>query len=228
MNSHQGTIVRWDDERGFGFIVGDTRTDEVFVHISGFVHTSHRPEIGDFVSYELNRDERGRPRAESVLFLDEKKNHVGKSWNPALIAVLSFVAALTGAIFSELLSVWIAVVYGLMSLVTFVVYAVDKSAARRDRWRISEATLLLLGLLGGWPGAVFAQQTLRHKSSKRSFQRAFWLTVGCNLLMIGYVAWNDGWRAALRSLEEFHEPAQSQPLVPLPEEESLPRIIPAN
>ena len=67
--------------------------------------------------------------------------------------------------------------YLLASVVCFVVYAIDKSAARAGRRRISEATLLLLGVVGGWPGAIVAQQTLRHKTRKASFRRAFWATV---------------------------------------------------
>jgi uncharacterized membrane protein YsdA (DUF1294 family) len=41
--------------------------------------------------------------------------------------------------------------------------------------------LLLLGLAGGWPGAVLAQQYLRHKSAKAEFRAAFWMTVGLNV-----------------------------------------------
>jgi uncharacterized membrane protein YsdA (DUF1294 family) len=74
-----------------------------------------------------------------------------------------------------------ALVYLLMSLLCFVVYAWDYSAARSGRWRTKERTLLLLGLLCGWPGAVLAQQLLRHKSAKTSFQIAFWATVLFNV-----------------------------------------------
>jgi uncharacterized membrane protein YsdA (DUF1294 family) len=66
--------------------------------------------------------------------------------------------------------------------VCFAVYAVDKSAAAAGRWRISENTLLLLGVLGGWPGAIVAQQTLRHKTQKANFRSAFWGTVVVNLI----------------------------------------------
>lgn len=51
------------------------------------------------------------------------------------------------------------------------------------RQRISEQALLLLGLFCGWPGGLLAQRLLRHKSSKASFQRKFWLTVVLNLAL---------------------------------------------
>ena len=65
----------------------------------------------------------------------------------------------------------VAVLYGAMSLVTFLVYAMDKSAARRGAGRTSETTLHLLALVGGWPGALLAQQWLRHKSCRRFSMR---------------------------------------------------------
>jgi len=73
-----------------------------------------------------------------------------------------------------------------VSLLTFVVYAMDKSAAKNGNWRIKESTLHLLSFLGGWPGALLAQQKLRHKSIKQPFQFIFWLTVFLNVgLLIG-------------------------------------------
>lgn len=80
----------------------------------------------------------------------------------------------------------VGLAYGVLSLGCFVAYAIDKSAAREGRWRTSERTLLLLGLLCGWPGAVLAQQWLRHKSSKRSFQVLFWISVAINVAAFVY------------------------------------------
>lgn len=77
---------------------------------------------------------------------------------------------------------------GLMSVCTYGVYALDKNAARRGRPRIPERSLHLLALLGGWPGALIAQQTLRHKTRKTSFQIIFWLTVLLNLAGLLLVA----------------------------------------
>lgn len=71
--------------------------------------------------------------------------------------------------------------YLALSLGCFVAYAIDKSAAKRGNWRTPETTLLLLGLVGGWPGAVLAQQWLRHKTAKTVFQWKFYLTVVLNL-----------------------------------------------
>ena len=71
-----------------------------------------------------------------------------------------------------------------MSLVTFVVYARDKAAARDRRWRVAESTLHPLALVGGWPGALLAQEVLRHKTVKASFRATFWCTVVANLVLL--------------------------------------------
>ena len=65
-------------------------------------------------------------------------------------------------------------VYLIMSLATFVVYALDKHKAANSQWRIPEATLHLCELLCGWPGAMLAQVLIRHKNAKITFQVVFW------------------------------------------------------
>ncbi len=85
----------------------------------------------------------------------------------------------------------LAALYAVASVACFILYALDKSAARQGRRRTPERTLLLLGLAGGWPGALAAQQLLRHKSSKLSFLAKFWLTVLLNLAAL--VALQAGW-----------------------------------
>lgn len=66
------------------------------------------------------------------------------------------------------------------SLIAYLVYARDKSAAVNRQRRTPENTLHLLALLGGWPGALLAQQRLRHKSNKTAFLAVFWGTVALN------------------------------------------------
>jgi uncharacterized membrane protein YsdA (DUF1294 family) len=82
--------------------------------------------------------------------------------------------------------------YLVTSLTCFVFYALDKSAARAKAWRTPEATLLLLGLVGGWPGGLLAQQWLRHKSAKQSFRWKFHLTVALNIALFAWLAQRHG------------------------------------
>jgi uncharacterized membrane protein YsdA (DUF1294 family) len=74
--------------------------------------------------------------------------------------------------------------YGAMSCIAFVLYRHDKSAARAGRGRTRERTLHVVDLLGGWPGGLFAQDRLRHKTRKPSFQLVFWVTVGFNCALL--------------------------------------------
>ncbi|MFT4711299.1 MAG: uncharacterized membrane protein YsdA (DUF1294 family) [Planctomycetota bacterium] len=76
-----------------------------------------------------------------------------------------------------------------VSLVTFVFWGVDKSKAARGAWRIPEKTLLLLALLGGWPGAWFGAKVFRHKSSKQSFRRKLMAVTVLNLVVFGWILW---------------------------------------
>lgn len=57
-----------------------------------------------------------------------------------------------------------------VNVVTFVVYGLDKWKARRGRWRIPEAALLWLAVLGGSPAALLAMWLFRHKTKHNKFR----------------------------------------------------------
>lgn len=97
------------------------------------------------------------------------------------LPILVFVLIYAAASFAWELPLLVAGAYLVISLTCFVAYAIDKSAARNGGWRTPERTLLLLGLACGWPGALLAQQWLRHKTAKRSFRQMFWVTVVANI-----------------------------------------------
>ncbi len=80
-------------------------------------------------------------------------------------------------------------VVGVMSLISFIVYGLDKSRAASGGRRIPERTLHLLALLGGWPGALLGQRRFRHKTVKLSFRIVFWLVVLLHLSLVGAVAY---------------------------------------
>lgn len=105
---------------------------------------------------------------------------------------LLFVGFVIVAALFDRLSWAVPALYLALSLLTFLAYGWDKSAARRGKWRTPESTLLLWGLVGGWPGGLLAQRLLRHKSSKQEFLTMFWLTVLLNFAAVGYLAWLGG------------------------------------
>lgn len=98
--------------------------------------------------------------------------------------LIAFVAAIALAFVLLGLPWWLPALYAVLSIAAFAAYGFDKRAARRGAPRVSEQSLLTLGLLGGWPGALVAQQVFRHKTRKRSFRRAFWTTVVANCVIV--------------------------------------------
>jgi len=83
---------------------------------------------------------------------------------------------------------WVDALYLGASVLCLVVYGIDKLAARGGHDRVPEAMLLSLGIVGGWPGAIVAQQVFRHKTVKRSFRVLFWLSVAANVAVFAWAA----------------------------------------
>ncbi len=92
---------------------------------------------------------------------------------------------------------WTTVVY-LTATVTFSLFAfggmgLDKSRARRGKWRVPEFQLHLFELLGGWPGSLLGQRTFHHKTRKLTYQGVFWGIVTVHLALLAwttYLWWN--------------------------------------
>jgi uncharacterized membrane protein YsdA (DUF1294 family) len=86
------------------------------------------------------------------------------------------------------------------SAVVFVMYGIDKRRAVKEKSRISERTLHLFALAGGWPGAYLGSRVFRHKTIKASFRAVFWLTVAVHLTVIVYGIWSGWWWIAIKAL----------------------------
>lgn len=161
---------------------------QVFVHISSFTNRRRRPAGDEIVSYELKTDAKGRAQAECVAFVGERLPSASSSGKGkvALVLTVAFLVFVVGAVIAHRLPMAVLGLYLIASVVAFITYALDKSAARNDRWRTAENTLHLFAVLGGWPGALVAQRMLHHKSKKLSFQVVFWITV---ILNCGVLVW---------------------------------------
>ena len=105
-----------------------------------------------------------------------------------------FLAVICALVVRGMLPLGILILYLAASAAAVIAYGVDKSAAQTGRWRTAESTLHVLGLIGGWPGALIAQSVFHHKSRKASFQAAFLATVALNC---GALLWY--WLAVARA-----------------------------
>lgn len=204
MTKYQGKITRWQDDKGFGFI---ERTDNnlqhpvIFFHISEY-RANQRPALNEAVVFEIGQGRDGKPCAVNVqqqTFVRQKiaqqnarqvqndlKSQTLLTW--VAIGVLFFIL-LTAVVLVKHLPLWIIGWYFAISLATYLLYVHDKKAAQNGDWRVQEASLHKLAFAGGWVGAAFAHWSLRHKSTKPEFRRAFYLTVIGNLLGLAIISY---------------------------------------
>ena len=77
----------------------------------------------------------------------------------------------------------IALIYiGIINVATFFIYGIDKLKARKDMWRISESTLLLLAVIGGSIGALLGMKIWHHKTMHKKFK------YGLPLILLAQIA----------------------------------------
>ena len=197
----KGKIRSWNDDKDYGFVALLDGNKQIFIHISALSNRKRQPELNDVVAYSMSSDTQGRLRAANATLAGDKliKKAPKKSSKTAIPFAVLFLAAMGLSALTANTSPFLAIGYAGLSLITFLAYAFDKSAARRGAWRTSEGTLLFLGLAGGWPGALIAQETRRHKSKKASFRTVFWVTVVLNCVALTWLHTESG-QAAMSGL----------------------------
>ncbi|MEO6115544.1 MAG: DUF1294 domain-containing protein [Pseudolysinimonas sp.] len=188
-----GVVTTWNDDRGFGFIKPDDGGADIFLHFTAVPRGAARPYQGQHLTFEVEQGEKGKPQAVHAepVVAAERGDPVVRPTSVvvAVGSILGFATVFFVAHVRWQVPWTIAGIYVVLSILTFVLYAADKRAAQKGRWRTPENTLLLIGLVGGWPGAAIAQQALRHKTKKLSFRRFFWSTVILNVIVFVLLAW---------------------------------------
>jgi len=239
----EGQLVRWNQQKGFGFIRQSDGGKDVFAHITSLAGQDI-PQIGSTWVFSAEADPNGRGLrvVKAVPATDQAGRHPSRTakvprhrgepqrarpaaqqrsashgthraserpqrrpknatarrdqtlvpltfgWQTWLVASATlFCLAAPATTFR--MTGWALLIYPIMSLIVYLMYAHDKLIALRGGWRIPESTLHLAELIGGWPGAYVAQQTMRHKTVKTSYQTTYWAIVvlhiaGWGLLLV--------------------------------------------
>lgn len=213
-----GTVVFWRDDKGFGFVLCQQDQQKYFFHIrdkaSGAATGNARPLAGDQLSFTLGKDKQGRPVANNWLLsatspereaqTTSLRHQTAQAQSPQQIAQaslfalffrLSFLAAVIIALLYGKLIYILPLLYAEASLMTYWLYKTDKEAAIAGHGnRLTEESLQLFALIGGWPGAYIAQRTLAHKRSKISFRREFGFVILGNAMLVSWLLspWGQG------------------------------------
>lgn len=81
----------------------------------------------------------------------------------------------------------IAALIAAVNIVTFAAFGIDKWKAGHDKWRIPEATLLLLAFCGGALGAYIGMKVFRHKTKHKKFTILVPIFIILHLALLIYV-----------------------------------------
>jgi len=175
-----GRLLKWNDGRGFGFILPEAGGDTVFVHISGFLPGTRRPKEGDVVYYDIDHEQRRTKAINVRIKALPLPDTVKVAYGVGLLWLAIFFLFLAGVVEPALPILG----YLVMSIVTFGFYYADKKRAETNRWRIAGTSLHVLEAVGGWPGAVLAMAMLRHLTRKREH-----LAMLCAIIAIHVAVW---------------------------------------
>ncbi|MBW7882420.1 MAG: DUF1294 domain-containing protein [Caldilineaceae bacterium] len=193
----RGTVVKYDVERGFGFVQVTGQPEQVFVHISD---TNGLPSlsVGQEVSFDLQLTEKG-PRAVNVRgngrtrATEQVLRRRQASPSPLFFAIGT---AITIAVMAATMAIqglaWLWAYLLGINVATLLLYSYDKGAAHRDWLRVPEHILHWAELVGGTPAGWLGQRLLRHKSTKGPYLRIFWLIAIVQILLVAgvvYLRW---------------------------------------
>ena len=75
----------------------------------------------------------------------------------------------------------------ILNVITFLIYAIDRWKAKKNRWRIPESILLLLAVLGGSIGALMGMKIWHHKPMHKKFKYGIPLIMILQIGMLLYL-----------------------------------------
>ncbi len=176
-------MVKFDAERGFGFVRLPGTEGDAFVHIRD-VEGRVALVPGQQVTCDLVDTPKGLA-AKNV-----KPGAVHSSPTAVFLLVAMALVATVAVPLRLYLSVpWVLGVLAGINVATFLLYGYDKAIAGGKRLRVPEAVLHLMAFVGGSPAAMAGRILFHHKTTKSSFKRLFWLIALLQAALIGGWFW---------------------------------------
>ncbi len=183
----KGTVVNFNDAKGYGFIQPDGQQNQVYVHATAVTNRARLAD-GQRVTFDIVPAEKG-PRAANVIIdgaAAPARARQRSSVSPYRLFGIVAVAITLGimlAIIGIFNWPWIVAYFLGISSTTYLLYWYDKRASKRNQLRVPERVLHIAELCGGSLAALIAQRILPHKVRKGSYQRWFWLIVVAQVIV---------------------------------------------
>lgn len=177
----KGIVVKFDAQRGFGFVRISGAPADVFVHITDVAGRAALVP-GQRVTCDVVETPKG-PAAKNV----QPGSVESSPLVIFLVVSLILIAGASSLLHFKLDAPWVPGVFIGINAATFLLYGYDKFVAGGRSLRVPEAILHLLAVVGGTPAAFLGQIVFRHKTRKESFQCSFWLIAILQVLLI--VGW---------------------------------------
>src|SRR5690606_2391116 len=88
----KGKIKTWNSEKAYGFITPLADGPDIFIHQKAFANRQRAPEVGDWVTYAVAQDQRGRACAVDAIYADEKRAEKPKQTrgNLTIVGIIAF------------------------------------------------------------------------------------------------------------------------------------------
>lgn len=197
MTREKGELVDWLDHRGFGFIQRPGDGGKIYVHMKSIGKSVDRPKIGDRLEYTVEPGRDGRPVAVDVIILTappkpppapvQREHYTVLGVSTRVVGAAVILALLSANIFGDRLPAWVAALYLIGGVGSFLLYRSDKQASAQGAWRKPELRLHLADLTFGIVGGLFAQHVFRHKTYKQSFVTETALITVVHVLLLGFI-----------------------------------------
>ena len=78
-----------------------------------------------------------------------------------------------------------------INIVSFFLYGIDKYKAKKNKWRISEATLLMIAVIGGSIGAWVGMRIWHHKTMHKKFKYGIQVIIIMQIALVTYLHTNN-------------------------------------